>query len=354
MGTFVVDDESASAIVDAFESHGVEVPVDIDHQTMPGHAAPDGSARAVGWIVQVFAEPGRGLFGMVRWNDRGKILIRADEYKYLSPVLMVRASDRRAMRLHSVGLVNVPAISGMEAVAASQHPNTEGITMPSDNPVELERLVGELRALLKEKGVEIAEDGGRNGIIQAAIDTLKGKKDDDGKATDSKATGDAKAIASSVRTRLGLEPGASQNEVALALSLAIDSAGKGDASASELSAMKAADKARHAETLCAKYVASNRLNKNDTEQYAAAMALAREDPDRFEKVMGATKPLVQPGRTTAPAAASTQRGTMIANAAREFDDNPELAKLCNRVDHVQTALRGGNMAKMSDVEAKSL
>ncbi|MBU0718919.1 MAG: phage protease, partial [Planctomycetes bacterium] len=114
-GTFVMDDAAAGSIIGEFKSHGVDVVVDIDHATLQT----DKPAPAAGWIKDLFYQPGRGLLALVLWNDRAREMIRAGEYAYISPVLMVRKSDRRAVSLHSAAVTNKPAIPAMERVAAS-------------------------------------------------------------------------------------------------------------------------------------------------------------------------------------------------------------------------------------------
>jgi len=46
------------------------------------------------------------------------------EYKYLSPVVLVRKKDHKALQLHSVALTNPPAINGMVPIVNSKKPLT--------------------------------------------------------------------------------------------------------------------------------------------------------------------------------------------------------------------------------------
>lgn len=119
-GTYVMDDEAAAEIVAAFAKHGTALPIDREHETLPQNTPATGSRGAVGWIEDVYPEPGNGLMGKVRWTDEGRALVRADAFRYLSPVLMVRTSDRRAVALHSAAMTNKPAIPQMDRLAASQ------------------------------------------------------------------------------------------------------------------------------------------------------------------------------------------------------------------------------------------
>jgi phage I-like protein len=116
-GEFVVDEEAGVLIVEAFVSHATDIPVDYEHQTLGGtYASPSGRAPAAGWIKKLEALPEEGVVATVEWTEEARRQLTAREYRYLSPVAMVRKSDRRMVALHSVALTNKPAIVGMRPV----------------------------------------------------------------------------------------------------------------------------------------------------------------------------------------------------------------------------------------------
>lgn len=116
-GAFTVDDESVGLIVAAFERHGTDLPIDYEHQTLGGiYAAPDGRAPAAGWIKRIFGEPGVGLLAEIEWTDEAAKLLAAREYRFLSPVAIVRKADRKLVAIHSAALTNEPAIVGMKPI----------------------------------------------------------------------------------------------------------------------------------------------------------------------------------------------------------------------------------------------
>ena len=98
-GTFVLDADAAGLIVAEFENHETELPVDYGHQTLGGeYSAPDGIARAAGWLSKLwFSEEGGGLRALVRWTDKAREMIRADELRYLSPVATYLSPRTRTM-----------------------------------------------------------------------------------------------------------------------------------------------------------------------------------------------------------------------------------------------------------------
>lgn len=116
-GSFTVDEESARLAVEAFEAHGCDLPIDYEHQTLGGpYTSPTGQAPAAGWIKRLEARKGEGLVAQVQWTDPALEQLAAKQYRYLSPVAIVRKSDRKLVGLHSVALTNKPAIAGMKPI----------------------------------------------------------------------------------------------------------------------------------------------------------------------------------------------------------------------------------------------
>lgn len=116
-GDFLVDEESARLVVEAFEEHGTDLPIDFEHQTLGGaYAAPNGQAPAAGWIKRLAVEPGVGLLADIEWTDPAREMLAARQYRYLSPVALVRKQDRKLVAIHSAALTNKPAIVGMAPI----------------------------------------------------------------------------------------------------------------------------------------------------------------------------------------------------------------------------------------------
>lgn len=116
-GSFVVDEEAAKLAVGAFDEHGTDLPIDYEHQTLGGtYASPTGKAPAAGWIKRIFAESGVGLLADIEWTDQAREMLGAKEYRYVSPVAIIRKSDRKLVAIHSAALTNKPAIVGMKPI----------------------------------------------------------------------------------------------------------------------------------------------------------------------------------------------------------------------------------------------
>ncbi|QPJ61694.1 MAG: hypothetical protein G3M70_07260 [Candidatus Nitronauta litoralis] len=108
---FEITPEVVQKIIDVYSNRENDLVIDYEHQTLDGVIAP-----AAGWIKELEDRGEQGLWAKVEWNARGKGFIEAKEYKYLSPVLLVKKQPGGIgipQRLHSAALTNNPAIDGM-------------------------------------------------------------------------------------------------------------------------------------------------------------------------------------------------------------------------------------------------
>lgn len=117
-GNFYVDDESLSAMKAYIEKRGLDIVIDYEHQTLNDVQAP-----AAGWIKGIFKDTD-SISAKVEWNPKAAEYLKNKEYRYLSPVVMVRERDQKAVILHSAALTNTPAITGMFAIVNSMNINS--------------------------------------------------------------------------------------------------------------------------------------------------------------------------------------------------------------------------------------
>ena len=61
-------------------------------------------------------EPGVGLLAQIEWTEEARKVLTAREYRYLSPVAIIRKNDRKLVAIPSAALTNKPAIVGMEPI----------------------------------------------------------------------------------------------------------------------------------------------------------------------------------------------------------------------------------------------
>lgn len=94
------------AVVDAFNKHGGDLPVDFEHATQVkgdlGEPAP-----AVGWITEVEVR-NREIWGKVNWLKDGAEAVASRAYRYISPVFGFAKTSGAITRLKSAGLTNQP------------------------------------------------------------------------------------------------------------------------------------------------------------------------------------------------------------------------------------------------------
>ena len=106
----------AAAVIARWQARETPLVVDYEHQTML--AEQNGKpAPAAGWIESLEAGPD-GLYATVKWTDAARAFIRADEYRYISPVFSFDPETGAVLELKSAALTNYPALDGMAAVAA--------------------------------------------------------------------------------------------------------------------------------------------------------------------------------------------------------------------------------------------
>jgi hypothetical protein len=317
-GDFLIDGQAAESIIEALARQGVDVPIDWEHHSLGGqYASPDGKALAAGWITSLHARPGLGLFARVTWTPQAVGILSRREYRYISPVLIVRTSDRRALQLHSAALTNKPAIVGMEAVV-----NKNQITSQNQGRSMYEKLLTKLRELV---GLGPESD-------EAAV--LAMLQEEIGQAQSANSAGGVNLTQFVARA---------DHEAVCAR------AGRAE---QELLAMKAD----------AFIAEGQRVGK--TTEYGKGMWLrafiadpeqAREDLDKA--------PIVAPpsGRTVMPLAGSRlgtrgspDRRTVINVAQMEHDDEPGLVKIVSKADYISGELKSAGHAPLSEDEAAAI
>ena len=297
-GTFVMDEESAQLVVEAFRGHGTDLPIDYEHQSLGGvYASPTGQAPAAGWIRSLAAVPpeqadgdGPGLFADVAWTESAQAKLTAKEYRFLSPVVIVRKRDRRVVALHSAALTNKPAISGMKPIV--------------NRVVEGEEAGPGEASFPQSDGSERA-DQGEEGAVSCADEAVE-----------------------MLRLRLGLE---ASDDVEAVLIAAED----------RLSSRLREAERREADE---RVESAMRAGKLTSAQREWAMSLALKDAELFEDWVASAPVIVAPGRTEAPERGGTgavgrDRAVVIASARSAFHSEPALAMLTSESAWVRSALR---------------
>lgn len=184
-GDFLLDEESAGLVMSVTQIN--DMVIDFEHQTLTGQEAP-----AAGWIKELVNKGKEGIWAVVEWTEKAKQYIANKEYRYVSPVFLVRQSDKRVMRLFNVALTNQPNIDGMVPLI-NKVAGDQWSVAGSKNKTEEER---SMKKVLEVLGLA---EGATEDAVVAAINTLKQP---------------SQVVASkAVIEALGLKEGAAESEV---------------------------------------------------------------------------------------------------------------------------------------------
>ena len=338
-GDFVMDAEAGRTICDDFDRHNTPIVIDFEHQTLGGeYAAPSGRAPAAGWIEKVWYETGKGLFGLVKWNSDARDAIRKNEYLFVSPVFMVRRDTKRAVRLHSVGLTNVPAIAGMDRLAASNKVSETELWIMSDTKEKEDaknrtpqELLGKLAQALEISvtGPDIMERA--LDILEAALAKIEGR-----------VTEETTPEASSVRVALGLSEQAETAAVVLAIN-----------GLKQTSETAASLKDQQRDAFLQPYIEKGIVNpKSRAEEYATVCRAFDNDPNDAKVILRSFSTLMPPeGRTTAPG--DSARVAAIHAARVAFKSDTFACKATSERAYVNSALRDAGKNPLTDAEIEA-
>lgn len=129
-GTLTFDKEAFQSIIDNFEAVENDIQVDYDHNSINKQL--NGPKPAAGWIKALEVRgtgknKSDGLWGLVEWTKRAATFIRNKEYKYTSPVIDPKATDRKTKKnigieLFNAALTNDPFLDGQVPLALERLP----------------------------------------------------------------------------------------------------------------------------------------------------------------------------------------------------------------------------------------
>ena len=272
-GDFDVDDDSALDIMRNFKNRKLDLVIDYEHQTLHDVQAP-----AAGWIKDVYRR-GDVIAGKVEWTPKGREYIANKEYRYLSPVVLVRKSDNKAVVLHSAALTNTPAIDGMFPIANSA--GLEDFEIEGEGKKEN---IMELNKLIKLLGLpESATEEDVTGKITEILSALDAQKGDPEK----KDGGEELVANKTILDLLGLPADAKTADV----TAQIMACKAGDTALQErVKQLEAAEKKRNADDLVLQAMKDGKISAAQKE-WATTYALS--DPDGF-KVFAEKAPVVVP------------------------------------------------------------
>jgi phage I-like protein len=104
-----MDGQIAGKMISAAVAKRDDFVIDYEHASLKASEAP-----AAGWFSRLSWQVGQGLFVEdARWTDRAKAMLRAGEYRYVSPVFRFNGKTGEVESLVNLALTNTPALEGL-------------------------------------------------------------------------------------------------------------------------------------------------------------------------------------------------------------------------------------------------
>ena len=259
---FLVDKQAFEALVSFISRRGNDIVIDYEHQTLKG-----GKAPAAGWIKECRWDEGKGISMRVEWTDEGQEYILKKEYRYFSPVSIVRKKDKRLIAVHSVALTNAPRTNHLTPILAKLGEDFQ----------EEDRSMEFLKRLIAKLGIEAGAD---EDTVVEAVEAVVAKAE--------KAPQQVEVVAKDVLQALDLEEGDASAVVASIH--ALKQATKGSVSREEFDRLQEDLNKRDADAAVAQAVLAGKITPD---QKAWADAYALRDLGGF-KTFVAKAPVVVP------------------------------------------------------------
>ena len=281
-GDFNVDEESFELIRKQFKDRKLDLVIDYEHQTLSDVQAPAG-----GWIKELYKGED-AIIAKVEWTAKAAEYLKNKEYRYLSPVVLVRKRDQKATAIHSVALTNTPAIDGMFALVNSL--DIEDISEGGNimDLKELAKALGLPETATEEEIKKAVEDAAK---AAERLKEMEEKKPEDKQGEGGKPQEVAEVVANStILSMLGLKEGAKTEDVAASI-MALKT-GTPDTQA-ELLALKQRMQERDADEEVQKALKAGKIT---AAQSGWAKSYALKDMDGFKGFVEKAPVVVPPGK----------------------------------------------------------
>lgn len=281
-GDFNVDEESFELIRKQFKDRKLDLVIDYEHQTLSDVQAPAG-----GWIKELYKGED-AIIAKVEWTAKAAEYLKNKEYRYLSPVVLVRKRDQKATAIHSVALTNTPAIDGMFALVNSL--DIEDISEGGNimDLKELAKALGLPETATEEEIKKAVEDAAK---AAERLKEMEEKKPEDKPGEGGKPQEVAEVVANStILSMLGLKEGAKTEDVAASI-MALKT-GTPDTQA-ELLALKQRMQERDVDEEVQKALKAGKIT---AAQSGWAKSYALKDMDGFKGFVEKAPVVVPPGK----------------------------------------------------------
>jgi phage I-like protein len=115
-GTFVFDDKSAASVIAAFEKHGTDGMIDLEH--LSAEAGPSFDPDARGWFKLALRDG--DLYAVdVKWTPDGAARLADKRQRYISPSFAYDKASKRITSLMNIALTAQPATDNLQPLVAA-------------------------------------------------------------------------------------------------------------------------------------------------------------------------------------------------------------------------------------------
>lgn len=171
-----INKDIAASLISKAANYQKSIPIDYGHQTQLANS--NGKpAPAAGWFKQLQWIEGQGLFAVaVQWTETARQHIKNGEYRYISPVMSYNKETGEIIEIIMAGLVNTPAIDGMESVTAlAQNQHVQTVTLSQDelNVCALMGINQQDFAKTKSKQSTTAPESSNPNLSQVELDVCR-------------------------------------------------------------------------------------------------------------------------------------------------------------------------------------
>lgn len=142
-GTFLFDDQAARSVMNAYQAHGNDVMIDLEHLSLEQESnAFDPDARA--WC-HLEVRNGELWATQVGWTPDGETRLREKRQRYISPAFEADKKTHRITRVLNIAITALPATDNLKPlVAASARVR---LTIEGDSPMTPEQFAALAEAL---------------------------------------------------------------------------------------------------------------------------------------------------------------------------------------------------------------
>ncbi len=142
-GTFIFDEQAARDVMSAYEAHGLDIMLDLEHLSLEDPTSSIGfDPDARGW-GKLELRNGELWAATVSWTPDGDTRLRERRQRYISPAFEADPKTRRITRLLNIAITALPATDHLAPLIAATERLAQGDpTMPPEQLAAIAEALG--------------------------------------------------------------------------------------------------------------------------------------------------------------------------------------------------------------------